>query len=90
MNESNKKQLLILIDIDGTLKHSDGSISERTEKVIKKHKESYMKFEEQLKQFKESLNFPKNFGVSDYNDLMKEIKKIIIEKALNSELDYHL
>ena len=39
MNESNKKQLLILIDIDGTLKHSDGSISERTEKVIKKHKE---------------------------------------------------
>ena len=58
--------------------------------VIKKHKESYMKFEEQLKQFKESLNFPKNFGVSDYNDLMKEIKKIIIEKALNSELDYHL
>ena len=49
-----------------------------------------MKFEEQLKQFKESLNFPKNFGVSDYNDLMKEIKKIIIEKALNSELDYHL
>ena len=32
-----------------------------------------MKFEEQLKQFKESLNFPKNFGVSDYNDLMKEI-----------------
>ena len=49
-----------------------------------------MKFEEQLKQFKESLNFPKNFGVSDYNNLMKEIKKIIIEKALNSELDYHL
>ena len=49
-----------------------------------------MKFEEQLKQFKESLNFPKNFGVSDYNDLMKEIKKIIIQKALNSELDYHL
>ena len=49
-----------------------------------------MKFEEQLKQFKESLNFPRNFGVSDYNDLMKEIKKIIIEKALNSELDYHL
>ena len=49
-----------------------------------------MKFEEQLKQFKESLNFPKNFGVSDYNDLMKEIKKIIIEKALNSKLDYHL
>ena len=49
-----------------------------------------MKFEEQLKQFKENLNFPKNFGVSDYNDLMKEIKKIIIEKALNSELDYHL
>ena len=49
-----------------------------------------MKFEEQLKQFKESLNFPKNFGASDYNDLMKEIKKIIIEKALNSELDYHL
>ena len=49
-----------------------------------------MKFEEQLKQFKESLNFPKNFGVSDYNILMKEIKKIIIDKALNSELDYHL
>ena len=49
-----------------------------------------MNFKEQLKQFKESLNFPKNFGVSDYNDLMKEIKKIIIEKALNSELDYHL
>ena len=49
-----------------------------------------MKFEEQLKQFKESLNFPRNFGVSDYNDLMKEIKKIIIEKALNSKLDYHL
>ena len=43
-----------------------------------------MKFEEQLKEFKESLNFPKNFGVSDYNDLMKEIKKIIIEKALKS------
>ena len=39
MNESNKTQLLILIDIDGTLKHSDGSISERAEKVIKKHKE---------------------------------------------------
>ena len=35
MNESNKKQLLILIDIDGTLKHSDGSISERAEKAIK-------------------------------------------------------
>ena len=49
-----------------------------------------MKFEEQLKQFKESLNFPKNFGVSDYNILIKEIKKIIIDKALNSELDYHL
>ena len=49
-----------------------------------------MNFEEQLKQFKESLNFPKNFGVSDYNDLMKEIKKIVLEKALNSELDYHL
>lgn len=49
-----------------------------------------MKFEEQLKQFKESLNFPKNFGVSDYNILMKEIKKIVLEKALNSELDYHL
>ncbi len=49
-----------------------------------------MKFEEQLKQFKESLNFPKNFGVSDYNILMKEIKKIIIDKTLNSELDYHL
>ena len=50
----------------------------------------YMKFEEHLKQFKESLNFPKNFWVSDYNDLMKEIKKIIIEKTLNSELDYNL
>ena len=46
-----------------------------------------MKFEEQLKQFKESINFPKNFGESEYNDLMKEIKKIIIETALNSELD---
>ena len=31
--------------------------------VIKKHKESYMKFEEQLKQFKESLNFPKNWSI---------------------------
>ena len=41
-----------------------------------------MKFEEQLKQFK------KNFGVSDYNDLMKEIKKIIIEKALNNVICY--
>ena len=49
-----------------------------------------MNIEEQLKHFKESLNFPKNFGVSDYNNLLKEIKKIIIEKALNSELDYHL
>ena len=49
-----------------------------------------MNFEEQLKQFKESLNFPKNFGVSDYNILMKEIKKIVLEKVLNSELDYHL
>ena len=38
-----------------------------------------MKFEEQLKQFKE---------VSDYNDLMKEIKKIIIEKALNNVICY--
>ena len=33
---------------------------------------------------------PKNLGVSDYNILIKEIKKIIIDKALNSELDYHL
>ena len=49
-----------------------------------------MKFEEQLKQFKESLNFPKNFGISDYNILIKEIKKIVLEKALNGELDYHL
>lgn len=30
------------------------------------------------------------YGVSDYNDLMKKIKKIIIKKALNSELYYHL
>ncbi len=30
-----------------------------------------MNIEEQLKHFKESLNFPKNFGVSDYNNLMK-------------------
>ncbi|HIZ88873.1 MAG TPA: transposase [Candidatus Mucispirillum faecigallinarum] len=49
-----------------------------------------MNFEKQLKQFKESLNFPKNFGISDYNILIKEIKKIVLEKALNGELDYHL
>ncbi len=47
-------------------------------------------FEEQLKQFKASLYIPKNFGVSDYNILMKEIKKIVIVKALSSELDYYL
>ncbi|MDE7315546.1 MAG: hypothetical protein K2N11_07565 [Mucispirillum sp.] len=49
-----------------------------------------MNFEEELKHFKESLNIPRNFGVSDYNILMKEIKKIVLEKALNSKLGYHL
>ena len=29
-----------------------------------------MKFEEQLKQFKESLNFPKNFGVLEYQTII--------------------
>lgn len=49
-----------------------------------------MSFEEELKHFKESLNIPRNFEVSDYNILMKELKKIVLEKALNSELEYHL
>ena len=39
-----------------------------------------MNFKEQLKQFKESLNIHKNFGVSDYNVVMKEINKIVLEK----------
>lgn len=49
-----------------------------------------MSFEEELKQFKETFKVPLLSNVSDYKQLLKEMQKIVIEKALNAELTLYL